>query len=592
MNSATANRVGEAVQEKSPGGCSPERYAQVKERFVRAGAAQHRAAREAWSTRTFGRELWRAAVAEGLLSLGDAPPHEALADLGAALEGLAQGSGDPGFSIVPITHCALGIGVIRTDGTPELRREWLPRLATGEEILAFAITETAGGTDALRPETTLVRDGDGFRLNGAKWHITSAPVAGAAIVWAADPEMSDVVGVLVETGWEGVRVSPPLEPAGTRSAPVGSFKFDDVRVPASHLIGRGRGRVVLNAALVRERILAGGVCLGIMERALDHAMGFALTREVFGVPIGTHQHIQRRLCDIKLRLDTTRGLFTTALGRAERGEPHTLEASQVKMYAVRSAIDSIVDTIQICGSYGVQEQAGLYQMLLDCLCSTIAGGTEEAHRMVIMRELLRRQTRAASRTAGASGREAGEGARRGSRRAGSRRAAGAPVAAAAASNGSPGPAVAAEEASNGSTRAPASTESTDAVLAQLAAFPAFADCPRDQLAGLIARCTELAVPENWAFILEGMPGDSCYLLLEGRLRVTQAGQEIGRVEPGRLVGEVALLEQRPRTATVVTETAVRLLALDAGEVNGWLNDQPGLRERLLAARARGGDYAF
>ncbi|HTK63233.1 MAG TPA: acyl-CoA dehydrogenase family protein [Pseudonocardia sp.] len=580
-----------AIETVSPEAADPgtgDHLTEVTTRFTRVGAEQQKSARQAWSTRTFGWELWRAAVAAGLLELGQGPVPQALGELGAALEGLATGSGDPGFSIVPITHCALGMAVIREQGTPALRERWLPRLATGEQILAFAITETSGGTDALRPSTTLTRDGDGFRLDGAKWHITSAPVADAAIVWASDPEMSDIVGVLVETGWEGVKSSSALSPAGTRSAPVGSFKLENVRVPEDHLLARGRGRAVLNAALVRERILAGAVCIGIMERALDHGLSFALTREVAGVTIGTHQHIQRRLCDIKLRLDTTRGLFDGAVARAGRGEPHTLEASQVKMYAVRAAMDSIVDTIQICGSYGVQEQAGLYQMLLDCLCSTIAGGTEEAHRMVIMRELLRRQTRAASRSRGVEGAPGAPGTN-GRRMRRPRRTTG------AASNGAAAPAPSAPSGASGASGASLEAERAAAVEAmadRLAGFPAFVGCPADQLSGLAARCGELSVPENWAFILEGMPGDTCYILLEGQLRVTQAGVEISRVEPGQIVGEVALVEQRPRTATVVTETPVRLLSLDAAEFNGWLNEQPGLRERLMSARARGGDYVF
>jgi alkylation response protein AidB-like acyl-CoA dehydrogenase len=550
----------ETIEQAAPGTTGQARRGEITARFTQAGAEQQKAAREAWSTRTFGWDLWRAAVGAGLLELGRGPVHEALGELGAALEGLATGSGDPGFSIVPITHCALGMAVIREQGSEALKDEWLPRLATGEEILAFAITETGGGTDGLRPTTALTRAEDGsYRLDGAKWHITSAPVAGAVIVWAADAERSDIVGVLVETSWAGVKEPTQLQPAGTRSAPVGSYRFEDVRIPESHLLGRGRGRAVLNGALVRERILAGAVCVGIMERVLDHALGFALTREVAGVPIGTHQHIQRRLCDIKLRLDTTRGLFDSAVAKVALGESFVLEASQVKMYAVRSAIDSIMDTIQTFGSYGVQEQTGLYQMLLDCVCSTIAGGTEEAHRMVIMRELLRRKTR----TAGA----AALGARRERK---PRR----------------------DAASAAAGRAAAAKEAAADAVARLAALPAFADCPREQLTDLVARCNDLTVPENWAFILEGMPGDSCYLLLDGAARIIRGGEDIGTVGPGHLLGEIALLEERPRTATVVTETESRLLALDAAAVNGWLNEQPGLRERLLSARNRGGDYVF
>ena len=361
----------------------------TRERFRAVGALRREDARRAYAERRFGRELWQAAVDEGICELVDREPGASLAALAAALEGLTNGSRDGGFLIVPITHCALGMHVLRQDGDPEIREQYLARLATGEEVMAFAITEPGGGTDAFRPETTLVEEGGRLLLNGAKWHITSAPHAAMSIVWAADPAYSDIVGVLVEHDWPGVEVSPPLHPAGTHSAPVGSLAFTSVEVPATHLVGRGRGRSVLSAALIRERVLAGFGALGMMDSMLRQVLEFAVSRQVFGVPIATHQHIQRRLCDIKARLDTTRALAHAALAKAVAGERFVLEASQLKMYAVRSAMETATDAMQVCGSYGLQEDAQLYPVLLDTLCATVAGGTEEAHRLVIMRELVK-----------------------------------------------------------------------------------------------------------------------------------------------------------------------------------------------------------
>jgi isovaleryl-CoA dehydrogenase len=368
---------------------SDRSWEQTRAHFRDVGARFQDAARRACAERRFAAELWQGAVEAGLLGLVDGEPGPSLAALAAAMEGLTGGSRDGGFLIVPITHCALGMHVLREEADHEIRDHYLGRLATGKELLAFAITEPAGGTDAFRPNTTLSADDGRLLLNGEKWHITSAPHAAMSIVWAADPAYGDIAGVLVEHDWPGVEVSPPLHPAGTHSAPVGCLSFRSVKVPESHVIGRGRGRSVLNAALVRERVLAGFGAIGLIEAALRQALEFSVTRQVFGSPIATHQHIQRRLCDIKLRLDTSRALADAALAKAVAGERFVLEASQLKMYAVRSAMEVVTDAMQVCGSYGLQEDAALYPMLLDTLCATVAGGTEEAHRLVIMRELVK-----------------------------------------------------------------------------------------------------------------------------------------------------------------------------------------------------------
>lgn len=390
-----SNSSSSGIATASIAGRRIEPAADIRARFELATAKCEEDSRKAWATRTFNRVLWDAIVAEGILDLVDADdPAATVAGFGAALEGIAAGSGDPGFTIVAITHGLLGMAVIAEAAPPGAREQWLGRLTSGREVLAFALSEEHSGTDALRPHTTITRDGEDYLLNGVKWHITSAPVADLALVWAKD-EHGELVGVLVEMASPGVSVTP-LEPAGTRSAPVGRIAFDGVRVPQQNVLGRGSGRELLDAALRRERVMAGFVASGAIDRMLRQAMRFAVTRQAFGKPIAYYQHIQRRLCDIKFRLDSVRALTAAAVAKIEAGQPHALEASQVKMFAMRAAMDSVTDAMQLCGSYGVQEDAGLYQMWLDALCVTIAGGTEEAHRMVIMQELVREFTEQAT----------------------------------------------------------------------------------------------------------------------------------------------------------------------------------------------------
>jgi CRP-like cAMP-binding protein len=119
-------------------------------------------------------------------------------------------------------------------------------------------------------------------------------------------------------------------------------------------------------------------------------------------------------------------------------------------------------------------------------------------------------------------------------------------------------------------------------IAQLRTFPNLADCGDDELAELAEHCDPVTVPAGWAFIVEGMPGDSCFIVLDGEVRVTSMGAEIGRAGPGELVGEIALIEQRPRTATCTAQTAVHLLELDGSEFNGWLQQRPRIRDGLLS----------
>lgn len=364
---------------------SPE---QIRQCFKRLGATHQTQCRQMWAKHEFHRTLWDDLAANGLLDLVQADdPGSTVVNFGAALEGLASGTGDPGFSIVPITHAALGMALVGEALAGAAREAWMTRLATGREILSFALTEEVGGTDALRPQVTLTRDGEDYLLDGVKWHITSAPIADLVMVFATDTERNEPVFALLETSSPGVSVTS-LTPAGTHSAPVGRFAFDHVRVPRENVFGWGNGRKLLNSALHRERLMVGYVCSGAIERILRQATEFSVSREVAGTVIAQHQHIQRRLVDIRLRLSLLRPLTAAAAARVAAGERHAREASEVKLFAIRALMDSVVDAIQICGSYGVQEDFGLFQVWLDAICSSIAGGTEEAHRLVIMRELV------------------------------------------------------------------------------------------------------------------------------------------------------------------------------------------------------------
>jgi alkylation response protein AidB-like acyl-CoA dehydrogenase len=175
---------------------------------------------------------------------------------------------------------------------------------------------------------------------------------------------------------------------GTGSAPVGSIELTDVEIPPEHVIALGDGRRALQEGMLGERLTGSFAMLGTIRYIMETALDFVMDREVFGAPLSTHQHIQRRVVDLKLKHDLCEALGREALSRARRGERFALQASQLKMYLTRSLMETALECAQVMGSYGVQREVGLARAAMDGLCTTIAGGTEEAHRMVIFKEMV------------------------------------------------------------------------------------------------------------------------------------------------------------------------------------------------------------
>jgi isovaleryl-CoA dehydrogenase len=175
---------------------------------------------------------------------------------------------------------------------------------------------------------------------------------------------------------------------GTCNAPVGSIQFNDVIVPAEHVLALGRGRQALNEAMAGERLTGPFSMLGTLRYLAETALDFVLEREVGGTPLATQQHMQRRVVDLRLRADLSRALARDALARAVAGERFDVQASELKMFLARQLMEASLECAQVMGSYGVQREVGLARAAMDGLCTTIAGGTEEAHRMFIFRETV------------------------------------------------------------------------------------------------------------------------------------------------------------------------------------------------------------
>ncbi len=365
-------------------------YEQIRDQYHAIGVRHRAALAERWAQRQFPHDLWCDVADAGLFraALGGQMKRQVLT-YAAATHGLTSGSCHLGFNISTGVQAILTIPILDQYASQEVREAYLAPAVSGKIILAFATTEPHGGSDAFHPETRLRRGPGGLYLDGAKWHITNAPIADVFLVWCADEATGGMSAVLVESSWPDVNCSPPLAPAGMRTSPVGSIRFDSVAIPKTHVLGAGRGNEILHGVIGPERLLSGFGTIGILDQVLDQMLAFSINRQVRGKPIAPHQHIQRRISDVAVSRQMTIALAHSTLARYLRDESIDLESAALKLYGMQAGLDGCIDAMKLCGSYGLQEEARLYQCALDFLCGSVAGGTEEAMRLVIARELAK-----------------------------------------------------------------------------------------------------------------------------------------------------------------------------------------------------------
>ena len=302
----------------------------------------------------------------------------------------SYGSRDPGFNIGPVCHGVMAIPIIDRWGHPSLKDKYLDSMMAAETIAAFAVTEEErGGTDAYHPATTITSSGRDWLLNGSKWHISNTPQAQVALVWARREDTGRLAAAFIELDWRGVTISEPLKPAGARTSPVASMTFENVRVPQEHLVVADHGRSRLTEVLIGERLIAGFVGVGILDAIIDEVLTFGNTREVFDRRVNRFQYVQGRLTDIKMDTEKLRALCEVSMEGFLAGDDIAQHASIVKIAAQNAAIQGAINAMLVCGSYGLQDEAQLYSVLLDGMAGAIGGGTEEAHRMVIFNEMVR-----------------------------------------------------------------------------------------------------------------------------------------------------------------------------------------------------------
>jgi acyl-CoA dehydrogenase len=300
----------------------------------------------------------------------------------------------PAFRSYFATNVGIGAQGIVIDGTEEQKEKYLPKLASGELIGSFALTEPDVGSDASSLKTTAIKDGDFYILNGTKRFITNAPHAGIFTVMArTDPSNKKAGGVsafAVEAGIQGLSLGKPEKKMGQQGAHVCDVIFEDCMVPASAIIGgkEGLGFKTAMKVLDKGRISIAAACTGLAERILDDMTRYALERKQFGAEIGTFQLIQAMIADSKAECYAARSMILDAAKRKDLGQNIATEASCCKMFA-SEMVGRIADRcVQVHGGNGYIREYAAEQLFRDARLYRIYEGTTQIQQLIIAKNVL------------------------------------------------------------------------------------------------------------------------------------------------------------------------------------------------------------
>ncbi|SMX30890.1 acyl-CoA dehydrogenase family protein [Octadecabacter ascidiaceicola] len=300
-------------------------------------------------------------------------------------------AGDGACSTILSVHSSVGCGPIRDYGTEAQKQKYLPKLATGEWIGGFALTEPQAGSDASNLRTTAVRDGDHYVINGAKQFITSGQNGSMIIIFAVTDKAAGKRGIsafIVETdtpGYEVVRVEKKL---GINSSDTCQIAFENMRIPAENLLGEeGQGYKIALANLESGRIGIAAQAVGMARSAFEYARDYAVDRQAFGKPIFDNQGISFMLADMDTQIEAARQMVYHAASLKDAGKPCLREASMAKLFTSEMAEKVCSQAIQILGGYGFLADHPVERIYRDARICQIYEGTSEIQRLVIARTI-------------------------------------------------------------------------------------------------------------------------------------------------------------------------------------------------------------
>ena len=312
---------------------------------------------------------------------------------------LAMGQTSPCFRSLFGTTVGIGSQGILFDGTPEQKAKYLPKLATGELIASFALTEPGAGSDAASLTTTAIRDGDHYVVNGTKRYITNSPQAGIFTLMArtnpANKGASGVSAFIVEANTPGITIGKVDKKMGQRGAHTADVIFENCRVPVSQLLGgkEGQGFKTAMKVLEKGRIHIAAICVGVAERMLRDALNYAMDRKQFGQPIAEFQLVQAMLADSQAELYAARCMVIDAARKRDEGLNVATEASCCKLFASEMCGRVADRAVQIFGGAGYLSEYGIERFYRDVRLFRLYEGTSQIQQIVIARNMVREAKR-------------------------------------------------------------------------------------------------------------------------------------------------------------------------------------------------------
>lgn len=298
-----------------------------------------------------------------------------------------------GFSIMLSVHNSLCCEIIRSFGTQELKRKYLPDMATGKKIGAYCITEPNAGTDVASLSTSAIENADHYLVNGTKAFVTSAVHASVLIVFVkTDPEEGHrgISCLVIDADSAGVTLGQQEKKCGIKASDTREISFVDVKVPKENLIGLVRDGFRMAVTILNSgRIGVSFQAVGIARAALEEAISYSKERKQFGRPIAEFQAIQFKLAEMAMRLDAGRLLGYRAAQLKDSGQPCHREASMAKLFCSTSANYICNEALQIHGGYGYIKEYPVERYFRDARVTEIYEGTSEAQRMVISKDILK-----------------------------------------------------------------------------------------------------------------------------------------------------------------------------------------------------------
>ncbi|MFI9121936.1 acyl-CoA dehydrogenase family protein [Streptomyces bikiniensis] len=301
------------------------------------------------------------------------------------------GRGDS--SVRGIVSVSLGLvaKTIASWGSEEQKRTWLPRLASGEALGCFGLTEPGTGSDAGNLATRAVRDGGDYVVNGTKMFITNGTWADVVLLFARTndtPGHKGVSAFLVPADTPGLTRRPVHGKLGLRGQATAELVLEDVRVPADAMLGpEGKGFAVAMSALAKGRMSVAAGCVGIARAALDAALRYAGERGQFGKPIASYQLVQELISDISVDVEAARLLTWRVADLIDRGRDFATAASQAKLYASEAAVRAANNALQVFGGYGYIDEYPVGKLVRDARVMTLYEGTSQIQKLIIGRAL-------------------------------------------------------------------------------------------------------------------------------------------------------------------------------------------------------------